>query len=189
MVPQRLELIDRAEVDRLCSDAVAENQTLDFKRELPRKDAKSDLLKDVCAFANADGGDLVYGIADAAGIAKAVSPITGETPDHAMRRLGQVLDAIEPRVRGMQMQPVDMGEGGYCLILRVPASFDAPHRYYSEGGSRSDVFCRFVVRNGTRTMDLTYEQLRTAFDRTATLTDRAARFIEERMDVIRARKT
>lgn len=32
----------------------------------------------VCAFANADGGDLVYGIEDDSGVAKSLMPITAE---------------------------------------------------------------------------------------------------------------
>jgi len=38
---------------------------------------KAEFLKDVCAFANADGGDLIYGIDEEDGKASALTPITG----------------------------------------------------------------------------------------------------------------
>lgn len=60
------------------------------------------------------------------------------------------------------------------MIVRVPPSFDAPHRY------RHDHYTRFVVRNATLTSDMTYDHIRTAFDRSATLVARAQQFRIER---------
>jgi len=45
------------------------------------------------------------------------------------------------------------------------------------------------MRNGTSTTDLTFDQLRAAFDRTATLAERARRFIAGRLQLIIDRKT
>jgi hypothetical protein len=71
----------------------------------------------------------------------------------------------------------------YVLIIRVPASFDGPHCV------RVNNLRRFVMRNGTGTSDLTFDQLRAAFDRTATLAERARRFIDQRLQLIIAKKT
>ena len=158
---------------------------MDFKRALPATgdEDKGEFLKDVCAFANSNGGDLVYGIADKSGVAETIHPITSEPPDAANRRLGQVLDArVEPRIQGLQFHPVEV-TGGYVLVLRIPTSFDGPHRYQHKDSHR------FVMRNGTHTSDLTYDQLRSAFDRTATLAERARQFINERTESIFAGKT
>ena len=45
------------------------------------------------------------------------------------------------------------------------------------------------MRNGTSTTDMTFDQLRAAFDRTATLAERARRFIEDRLQMIMNLKT
>jgi hypothetical protein len=159
-----------------------ESQTLDFKQELPASDprdgrSKNEFLKDVCAFANADGGDLVYGVSEQDGVAKDILPILGQPEDTLRRRLTQVLDAgLEPRVSGVVMEPVAIETGGFVLVVRVPPSFDSPHRY------RHDNYHRFVVRNGTLISDMTYDQLRTAFDRSATLVERAKQFRVDRVN-------
>ncbi len=183
-----LETLDRVSADllrKLCDDRCPESDTLDFKRELPGgldKD-KHELLKDVCSLANTDGGDLVYGVEEKAGAASALVPLTGESADAARRRISQILDAgLEPRVQGLRLHHVEV-TGGYVLILRVPASFDGPHCVRTNNNRR------FVMRNGTSATDLTFDQLRAAFDRTATLAERARRFIARRLQLVIDHKT
>ena len=187
MLLERLDGLDEAKLQKLCDERCPESGTLEFKRALPstgdKEKDKYEFLKDVCALANSEGGDLVYGIAEKDGTAKALTPISVDAPDAAMRRLGQILDAgLEPRLPGFQFHPVAV-TGGYILVLRVPASFDGPHRFLSNSQSK------FVMRSGTHTLELSYAQLRNAFDRTATLADRARRFRDDRLQVIIDRKT
>lgn len=161
--------------------AWSESQTLEFKQILPRFDvdpnARQEFLKDVCALANADGGDIVYGVREENSVARELLPIVGQDPDPLRRRLLQTLDAgLEPRISGVVMEPVAIQAGGFAWVTRVPASYDAPHRYrYSDS-------YRFVVRNGTLTSEMSYDQLRTAFDRSAALVERAEAFRRTRVD-------
>jgi hypothetical protein len=182
---ESLEQLNADLLHKLCDDQCPESDTLDFKRDLPGglNEDKRELLKDVCSLANTDGGDLVYGIEEKAGAAAALKPIVGELADAAKRRISQVLDAgLEPRVQGIRVHHVDV-DGGYVLVVRVPASFDGPHCI------RFNNSRRFVMRNGTSTTDLTFDQLRAAFDRTATLAEQARRFIAGRLQLIIDRKT
>jgi hypothetical protein len=77
MLPDKLDAADEALLRSLCQQACPEAQTLEFKAELPERSdrGKAEFLKDVCALANADGGDLVYGIAERDGCAD--SPVPG----------------------------------------------------------------------------------------------------------------
>jgi hypothetical protein len=178
--------ITDARLREVCEQRTNESRTLDFKRELPGTNdrGRHDLLKDVCALANADGGDLVYGIEDEHGQAVRISPITTEAADAAMRRLSQVVDSgIEPRLPSIHIRDVPLAVGGYVLIIRVPASFNGPHRY------RFNDHTKFFMRNGTHNTELTYDQLRTAFDRTATLGQRAHEFRAHRLTEIREERT
>jgi hypothetical protein len=187
MLPRRLESIDQALIEQLCGTNCPESQTLEFKRELPpaSPDGRAELAKDVCALANAGGGDLIYGIAEVKGCASKPMPISSEAADSAKRRIQQLLEArIEPRVIGLSAYEVRFGEAGYVLVLRVPASFLGPHRYKDDDGN----WC-FVIRAGTRTADLSYPELRAAFDRTATLTERARQFRAERLAAIASGRT
>jgi|SRR5450759_59619 len=180
MLLEQLERLDEKKLQQLCDERCPESGTLDFKRILPGTSDKDkhEFLKDVCAFANAEGGDLVYGIDEDGGVAKAIVPIASETADSVRRRLGQVLDAgLEPRIQGIGFHEVNV-TNGYVLVVRVPSSFDGPHRYLFNSHSK------FVMRNGTHTSELSFDQLRSAFDRTATLADRARRFRDDRLQAI-----
>lgn len=150
---------------QLCSDRVSESQSIDFKMNLPSTmdKEKAEFLKDVCAFANAGGGEIIFGIKESEGSADGIVPITSEPADDAKRRLGQMLDAgIEPRLRGVRFNSVEL-DGGYVLRLEIKPSFGTPYRYLFNGHSK------FVVRNNTHTTELTYSQLRQAFDQSSSL--------------------
>lgn len=176
---------DANSLQSLCDAGLVEGPTLDFKRLPPgtADDDKREFLKDVCAFANADGGDLVYGLDEKAPAAQGIVPIVGVDSDAMQRRLAQMLeDGIEPRLVGVRFQPIPV-PGGFVMVLRVPASFDGPHRTVFKGQSK------FFMRSGTHTTELTYMQLRAAFDRTATLHEKAQSFRSDRLSAIRERTT
>lgn len=186
MLPYPLASIDAEKIEEICRGRFSESATLDFKRSIPGRDGGgvAELAKDVSAMANADGGDLVFGIDEVDAAASAIAPITTETADQAQRRIFQVIDSnIEPRLRGVHMKAVDV-PGGYVLIVRVPASFDGPHCTRNSNSQR-----RFVSRNGTTTSDMSFEQIRMAFDRTSLLVDRARKQIEHCLFLVQDRKT
>jgi hypothetical protein len=188
MLPLSLSNIDEAFLRQLCKDGCPESQTLDFKRELPEKNErdkidpdkyKDELCKDVAAFANADGGHLVYGIQEKAGVANDIVPISTESADAAERRIRHVLEGrIEPQIHGLTFHKIDFAGAGYVLILRVPASYDGPHCIRTEKNHKQQR--RFVMRNGTMISDMSYDQIRGAFDRTATLAEQARGVIATR---------
>lgn len=180
MLLQPLERIDEVLLRQLCEEGCPESQTLEFKRDPPGgadKD-KHEICKDVVALANAEGGDIIYGINEKSGVAESIAPISAEPADAAVRRISQVLDAgIEPRIQGVKIRSVDV-EGGYAVLLRVPSSFDGPHCV------RTNNSRRFVMRNGSAVADMSFDQIRGAFDRTATLAEQARRFIAARRQLI-----
>jgi hypothetical protein len=184
MLPLSLASINEARLQELCESECPESQTLDFKRELPGKQDqdKHELCKDVVALANAEGGDLVYGIEEKNGVAGSIARISTEDADAAERRMRQVLDAgIEPKIHGLRIQKIPVSDG-YVLILRVPASYDGPHCIRTDKNNKQQR--RFVMRNGTMISDMSYDQIRGAFDRTATLAEQTRRFIATRRELI-----
>lgn len=187
MLPGEITKVDEALLRTVCREHWPESQTLDFKRALPGTDDKSrhEFLKDVCAFANGCGGDLVYGVQEQHGHAGHLVPMSDATDpiDATRRRLSQLVEGgLEPRLEGVIMQSVVLA-GGYALIVRVPASFQRPHRYRTASSTR------WVVRVDTHTVDLTYEQIRDAFDRSATLAERARHFRDGRLTGVASRTT
>ena len=185
MLATNLSNVDADLLTAVCKERWSETDTLEFKRDLPggSDKEKHELLKDVCAFANADGGDIVFGVEESDGTAETIVAIASEPFDAAQRRISQILDSgIEPRLQALQIKSVVFSDG-FVLVIRVPASFSGPHCIRVNNAKR------FVMRNGTGTTDLTFDQLRSAFDRTATLSDRARHFLADRTKLIADRRT
>jgi hypothetical protein len=174
---QKLAEINEDYLKEVCGNRTPEGPSLEFKGCLPDRNDKGkfELAKDVSAFANSGGGDIVYGVLEGEGAARELAPIADESFDAACRRLGQVLDSgIEPRVTGLQFHKVDVAQG-YILLLRVPASFAGPHRITLNAGSR------FVVREATYVRDMSYAELRHSF---GAGTDLKALALQTRNDAI-----
>lgn len=182
MLPSKLGDIDEAFLQHVCDENWEESSKLDFKRELPNKSegAKKEFAKDVCAMANAYGGDLIYGIEEKEGVASNLKPISfkEESPDATKQRLIQTLNGrLEPILTGVQFETVNM-EKGYILLVRVPQSFTGPHCV------RDDDKRSFMMRDHISTRTLSYEELRMSFDRNGTLLKMAQDFRKERLTKI-----
>jgi hypothetical protein len=184
MLLYQLDQLDESKLQQLCDDQISESLTLEFKRELPGKDGKIEFLKDVAALANADGGDLIYGIEEKLGVALRIHPIKVSSIDSEKRRLGQILDGgVEPRITGIRFQGVSVSEG-FVLVLRIPQSYDGPHWVIHNNDDG-----KFFLRSGSHTSNMSYDQLKTAFDHTASLAERAKSFRRERLDAIHSGQT
>ena len=190
MLADRLDQIDENLLNQVCREQWDESSTLEFKALIPQPSPddkpKQEFLKDIAALANAGGGDIIYGIGELNGKANGLVPIqeAANPVDGTRRRLGQWLESgVEPRIGGLNMHPVPLTSGDYILVVRIPPSFQRPHR------SRVGAHWQWPVRSGTHTAELTYPQIRDAFDRGATLGERARKFRDERLTSIAAGTT
>ena len=64
MLPASADAISANDIVSLVANQTPERKTLEFKEKLPEgtDKAKKEFLADVCSFANAEGGYIVYGI-------------------------------------------------------------------------------------------------------------------------------
>lgn len=170
-----LAAISEQDLESLVSNAVAEGRDLEFKAALyGNADAnRREFLKDVTAMANTVGGHIVIGIAETNGTAVALQPINSSPADTEKLRLESILLAsVEPRLIGVQMREVPV-RAGYVLVLRVPRSWNPPHRV-THGGSN-----RYWFRHSSGAYEPTVDQLRTVFLGGA---DMERRLLEFRLD-------
>jgi hypothetical protein len=132
LIPRaRLDAVTEADLQALIDHEVRESRTLDYKRDWPsERDARIEIAKDVCAFANSLGGDLVFGIQEEGGAAAEIVPLRLANLDADLLTLTNALhDLLEPRVGGgLHAHPVSLEDGGHVIVLRVSASPGAPHR-------------------------------------------------------------
>lgn len=162
-LPAKLIETTQADLEQLVSDQAVEGPHLDFKRDLPAawdNASKHEFLADVSAFANAGGGDLVYGIDENGNAqAAAVVPQVLVNADQEVRRMQDfLLNLTEPRLPGVQVHAIAVtvgGLAGHAVVVRVPQSWAGPHRVKTNQ--------HFFVRDGVRKRQLDVPEIRGLF--------------------------
>ncbi len=170
--------VSEAHLRDLVSTGVPEGVFLEYKRTTyGNGDADvKEYLKDVSSFANTHGGDLVIGIEEKGGLAKKVPGVAGVNPDTELQRLESLArDGIEPRIVGLQMKAVSVTGDGIVFVIRVPKSWNPPHRVSARKTNR------IYARNSTGAYELSIEELRVLFASGATTIDRMRAFKAERL--------
>ena len=116
--------------------ALGEGFTIEFKRSL-----RSDLGREICAFANAAGGAILLGVEDDG----TVRGVQGH--NRLKSRVQSVARSAEPPIS------VDVESMGEVLCVRVPAQRGKP---YSFGG-------RFFIREGASSQQMSRDEVRDFF--------------------------
>lgn len=171
MILKPADAITWADLIQLATDRRSENRRLEYKRDLvgARDADKKEFLADVSALANAGGGDLIYGVHAPGGVPSGVEGVRPSDPDAEILRLENLLrDGLSPRITGLTIHWVSHPEGGNrgCILLRVPASFAAPHRVVFQNWNR------FWTRNATGKHEMDVHELSLAFTAALTLDQR-----------------
>jgi hypothetical protein len=116
----------------LIASGTQESLTLEYKRCAAlqnNEDRKNEISKDVSAFANAAGGNLIYGIVENGQVPQALDG--GFDPAGGIRRewLEQVIGSrIQPRIDGVVIRVVNLtgtNAGRFALAVEVPQSHTA----------------------------------------------------------------
>jgi Putative DNA-binding domain len=128
-----LKLETRDDLQSLIDDEIPESLTLEYKSSAGlAKDSKSrdELCKDVSAFANSSGGQIVYGIEE-----KNNKPVRIDVGSDMPREwIEQVINSnIHPRIRGLIITPISLEGSRQAFVLTVPTSntaHQAPDKKY-----------------------------------------------------------
>lgn len=178
--------IDESDLQSLIEHKVRELKHIEYKRHLPgRTDPeKLEFLKDVSSFANAAGGDLVYGMAEVDGVATELCGLGDAEMDKEILRLEETIRrGVQPRLLSVRSQPVELSAGGVALVIRVPRSWRPPHRVTF---LQHDKFWTRAT-NGKHDMDVT--ELRDAFALAGDTAERIRDFRDGRLARIVAGET
>lgn len=127
MINEDIDSIQYSDIERLEQDKVPEGDTLDYKRDMI-KDA--DLLKQICAFANTRGGDIIFGIKESGdgGPPEEIIGLKDSTKKETIEQL--VLSNIVPRLEvKIRLVESTHDEKKSILIIRIPDSSLKPHFY------------------------------------------------------------
>jgi len=151
----------KSDLDRLIEEDIQESLTLDYKdaRALEKTDQKrNELCKDVSAFANSDGGQIIYGIQETGHHPVRVQDNDAVNPTDISREwVEQIIDSkVHPRIQNLRIQPIDVAPGRVAYVITIPqGTSNAPHqapdnKYYYRQNFRSVPMEDWQVRDTMR---------------------------------------
>lgn len=186
LINKPLDSINEQDLLDLISNQVREIKTIEYKLTLPGNSDrdKKEFLFDVSSFANASGGDLIYGVKEVDATAVELVGLEANQVDREILRLENIIrDGIDPRIPNVRIWPVMLKSGKIAVIIRVAKSWMLPHRVKYGGTSR------FYSRNSAGKYELDVSELRPLFAITATAAERIRDFRSERLSKITAGET
>lgn len=171
------------DLKELIDVGVPEGLNIEYKRALygNSDDDKKEALKDLSSFANSFGGHLIIGIEAIDGIPTQILSLQNINADTEIQRLENLIrDGIEPRITGIKIRAIPIASGGFVIVIRIPRSWNPPHRVRARNVNR------FYVRNSTGVHECSVEELRVLFNLSATIHDRIQAFRRERLAILSA---
>ena len=160
------------------SRGIPEGHHIDYKQALSgesRSKQFSEFLKDVTAFANANGGDIFIGVREPDGKTSPEGLIVGlehgEELAHDLERLASG-GPIDPRISGLLVQPVRIDSEKWVIVVHIPLSMAKPHLVVYEKHTY------LHQRHSESVQPMTSYDIRQAVLVSATAEDRASRYAE-----------
>jgi predicted HTH transcriptional regulator len=111
VVTKPIEQIAKDDIEELVTNEVRESRTLDYKEALPggQDNDRKEFLRDVISFANAGGGDVIFGVREQrdgdgkpTGIPESAPGLAGINADAEIRRLDDVVkNGAASRIAGL----------------------------------------------------------------------------------------
>lgn len=183
---QPLDSIEESDLQSLVDNQVSEKKAIEYKESLPghTDSVKKEFLADVSSFANAAGGDLIFGIREAAGVPSEVCGLQIANVDAEILRLENVIrDGVDPRIPGVSIRAIPLQPSRVAIIIRIPRSWALPHMVTFGGHSK------FYARNSGGKYPLNVSEIRALFALSETTAQRIRNFRVERLSKIVAGET
>lgn len=160
MVPKTLDEWTLDSIRKLITTGYQESESFDFKKGLPDKDGKPEkagLREDCCAFANSNGGFLIFGVLDAQK-ATGEDRIVGIDAKDFPTKFGEYPSKCDPSVYWIFKEvPIKLENGKFLQIVHIVKSFRAPHAV------KKDSEWIFKKRTNKGNEDMSYDDIRLAF--------------------------
>lgn len=184
MIYKRLDTIALSDLQNLIDNEVGESKTLEYKSELrlDSGDERREFLADITSFANADGGDLIFGFKESpeTNLPSEIVGIEVENDDDLIRKIESILrDSVSPRVPDVNFKLLGCSEKRHVLITRIGASLLSPHRVTYKG------YDKFFSRNAKGKYPMDVNELRTAFTMSHSLAQEIEKYKLERLAAIK----
>ncbi|MGD2249788.1 MAG: ATP-binding protein [Candidatus Methanofastidiosia archaeon] len=188
MISKDIGQITEEDLQALIDNSVIERKNIEYKQELhiSKDSEKKEFLADVSSFANASGGDLIYGIIEDTntGAPKTLKGLNIKNVDREIARMDNMIrNGIEPRIPSYNIEPVTLSNSRKAIVIRIHKSWISPHRVTFKGHDK------FYSRSSNGKYPLDVAELRIAFNLSETIIEIIRKFREDRISNIFANET
>ena len=184
-----LECVEEDLKELLGNTAYRENEHIDYKEaftidsyskgDSKRDKAIAELKSDICAFANADGGYLIFGVReDGEGVAKELVGIQVDNKDKFELNLNNWLQPIMPRTPTYKTAFIPLANAKYVVVIAVTNDFFAPYIHLVD-----EKDYRIYKRNGNSKRTIPYSELKNMFMQSMTLEKEIENYRLERIEL------
>jgi len=176
-----INIITPADIEELKTRRVQERTQIDYKQSLLplNDDNKYELLKDVCAMANSEGGVIIYGAKeDDSSIPDEFPGIEIPSVDDLHNKIDHIIrDNVEERIPGVKHKAILRDDGSYFYIIQVPVSYLAPHMI-----TMATKKSRFYMRINTVSAPMNIQQIKDVALKVGQAEEKASKLIKERFE-------
>lgn len=168
------------------NDDYRENNFIDYKVNFAplecidknkKKEKQAEFRNDVCSFANADGGDIFYGIGEDSGKAGTLVGISISNPDRFELDRRNELQAIKPVMPEVDFSFIPLQDDKYVVVLHIHRGLYKPYITEEPEGQ-----FHFYIRRGNKKQAMSYTEIRNNFLNTAVLSEDIRKFRKERLE-------
>ena len=163
-----------------------ESDYIDYKRNFAflevakekKQEKIAEFRSDVCAFANSEGGYLIFGVSDENGCASDISGIdipNDDTDRFELDRRNNLIP-INPRTPYLKFHFVKLENGKYVVIIYVKHDSFAPYTHVVD-----EKYYNVYKRSGNRKQIMTYSELRNMFNQSISLEKEIYKYRRERI--------
>jgi hypothetical protein len=140
-------------LESLHTNAVPESLHLEYKASQAIKNTdgvRSEISRDISAMANADGGQIIYGMKENGNLPNGLDGGIDPTPYDGLWLEQVIQQNVSPKIVGLKILLVPKGDGKHYFVVSVPKSTTVHQakdgRYYRRRNFRIDIMEDYEIR-------------------------------------------
>lgn len=176
--------LDETKLIKFVELRIKEDLYLDYKVELSsaeKRKTHKEFLKDVTAFANANGGNIFIGFKEPSENLKIEDQIIGidNAIEWAQDLERLTVSSIDPRISGLKIKTVGFSNSKSVLLIHIPPSLSRPHMVNYDGHKT------FYIRHSESSFPMSTHEIRNSVMESISAEEIAKKYLLEKEKDIR----
>lgn len=171
--------LDESKLREFLDLKISEFYYVDYKEAIEYNDHfKKEFLKDLSAFANAFGGNLIYGVKEPKEDLTTENQIQGiKNAEDLIKKFEKLAQAgLDPRIPGFKMKPIKIKDKNPVIVVHIPPSISKPHMINYDCNKKWIFYKRGIESN----LPMNTQQIRNAVQYSYSAENDAIKFLNNR---------